>query len=62
MSQALGAIAVGVGGLVSSIAMGYTSPALPSMRADPNFNITEEQVSPRSVVTVFVISVGYCRV
>lgn len=43
--QAIGSAAVGMGGMVASLAMGYTSPALPSMRADPNFSITEEQES-----------------
>ncbi|KAK4292396.1 hypothetical protein Pmani_034840 [Petrolisthes manimaculis] len=43
--QTLTALSVGVGGLVSSVAMGYTSPALPSMRSDPQFDITQEQES-----------------
>ncbi|XP_045624156.1 facilitated trehalose transporter Tret1 [Procambarus clarkii] len=43
--QAMGAASVGMGGLAGALAMGYTSPALPSMRADPHFSITQEQES-----------------
>ncbi|KAK8748628.1 hypothetical protein OTU49_015901 [Cherax quadricarinatus] len=43
--QVMGVGAVGVGSLVSLLAMGYTSPALPSMRNDPHFSITHEQES-----------------
>ncbi|XP_042874103.1 facilitated trehalose transporter Tret1-like [Penaeus japonicus] len=43
--QVMAATAVGVATLVASLAMGYTSPALPSMRADPQFSITEEEES-----------------
>ncbi|KAG7173008.1 facilitated trehalose transporter Tret1-like [Homarus americanus] len=43
--QGMGAAAVGVGALACSVTLGYTSPALPSMRADPDFFITEEQES-----------------
>ncbi|XP_069190313.1 facilitated trehalose transporter Tret1 [Procambarus clarkii] len=43
--QALGVTGVGMGTLVSLMAMGYTSTALPSMRKDPHFSITPEQES-----------------
>lgn len=41
----MGAACMGLGGMVATLTMGYTSPALPSMRADPNFSITKEQES-----------------
>ena len=41
----MAAFSIGLGGLVATVAMGYTSPALPSMRADPDIHISPEQVS-----------------
>ncbi|CAL4152313.1 unnamed protein product, partial [Meganyctiphanes norvegica] len=43
--QAVAATAVGVGGLVTSLAMGFTSPALPKMANDPDFHMTDDQAS-----------------
>uniref|UniRef100_A0A0P4W3K3 Major facilitator superfamily (MFS) profile domain-containing protein n=1 Tax=Scylla olivacea TaxID=85551 RepID=A0A0P4W3K3_SCYOL len=43
--QTMAAASIGLGGLVGTVAMGYTSPALPSMRADPDIQITPEQES-----------------
>lgn len=43
--QTFVAASIGLGGMVAAVAMGYTSPALPSMRADPDIHITPEQES-----------------
>lgn len=41
----MAALSVGLGNMMASMAMGYTSPALPSMRADPSIEITTEEES-----------------
>lgn len=45
LRQGLACLGMGVGGWVTGLAMGFTSPALPKMMADPDFSITEEQGS-----------------
>lgn len=44
LSQGMAALSVALGNMLATMALGYTSPALPSMRADPSIDITTEQV------------------
>ncbi|KAK7060682.1 facilitative transporter for trehalose [Halocaridina rubra] len=43
--QCMVAASIGMNGLVASMAMGYTSPALPSMKQEVHFSITEDDES-----------------
>lgn len=56
--QGMVAFSIGLGGMAGTVAMGYTSPALPSMRADSDFHISSEQESWVGAVMPLAALVG----